>query len=504
MSVAMGALDRPVPQAKDAPLESRIRPNDVIAGKYRVEGIIGSGGMGLVVSAKHIAMGSRVAIKLLRLEDEADPKGAISRFVREARAIARIQSDHVVRVIDVAALPDGTPYMVMEYLEGRDLKHLIAERDQLPIPEAIGYVLQACEGLAEAHAAGVIHRDLKPSNLFLAEKANRPPYVKVLDFGIAKLLPRPGEVAATTTASLMGSPLYMAPEQMKSSGDIDARVDVWSLGLILYELLAGDPAFGGSTIPEVCMNVMSADPLPISRYRSDVPRELEEIIVKALSKNRDHRYPTMGELARALEKFTDGQLQVHAARASAAVKSLRDPSVVVPDEQPLESDLPRAMDPPPPEEVVPPPPPRPKEESVPAWVEKAPRPPSRRKVWMIAALGLAAFVLGFAAVQTTRHAQPASVATSAPGPAPSAPAAPAAAAPSSEITSVPFDALPVAKKDPPARVPPPSPPPAPAAHAKGAPAPAAPPVAPAPHATSTPAPAPSAGAKDDWKWGDRN
>ena len=156
---------------------------------------------------------------ILRIEDDKDPRGAITRFVREARAAARIESDHVVRVSDVGALPGGTPYMVMEYLEGEDLKHLLQERHQLPIEEAVGYVLQACEGLAEAHAAGVIHRgDLEAEqSLFVAKKGNGTSVVKVLDFGISKVIPRAGEVAITTTNALMGSPLYMSPEQMRSA-----------------------------------------------------------------------------------------------------------------------------------------------------------------------------------------------------------------------------------------------------------------------------------------------
>ena len=241
-----------------------LSPGDVIGGKYRVEAEIGSGGMGVVLSVKHLAMGHRLAIKVLRLEDKSEEQGAVARFVREARAAARIESDHVVRVTDVAALPDGTPYMVMEYLEGEDLRELLRRRRQLPIDEAVGYVLQACEGLAEAHAAGVIHRDLKPSNLFLALKPNRTTVLKVLDFGISKVVPRQGEVAITTTSSLMGSPLYMAPEQMRSSKDVDVRADIWSLGVILYELLAGVAPFEGESVPEVCVSVMGASR---SRFR---------------------------------------------------------------------------------------------------------------------------------------------------------------------------------------------------------------------------------------------
>ena len=317
---------------EDAKNELAFSRGDVIAGRYRVEAEIGSGGMGIVLAATHLAMGHRLAIKVLRGEEEKNP-GAVARFVGEARAAARIESNHVVRVTDVAALPEGTPYMVMEYLEGEDLRNLLHRRGQVPIEEAVGYVLQACEGLADAHAAGVIHRDLKPSNLFLAKKANGTTVLKVLDFGISKLIPRKGEVAITTTRSLMGSPLYMAPEQMRSSKEVDARADVWSLGLILYELLAGVSPFEGESIPEVCLNVMGGQPHALSRFRSDVPNELQAILLKCMEKDRDKRYPNMGALARALAEFAAEQERVHADRASAATKSARQAMVTAPDDE---------------------------------------------------------------------------------------------------------------------------------------------------------------------------
>ena len=451
-----------------------LSPGDVIGGKYRVEAEIGSGGMGVVLSVKHLAMGHRLAIKVLRLEDKSEEQGAVARFVREARAAARIESDHVVRVTDVAALPDGTPYMVMEYLEGEDLRELLRRRRQLPIDEAVGYVLQACEGLAEAHAAGVIHRDLKPSNLFLALKPNRTTVLKVLDFGISKVVPRQGEVAITTTSSLMGSPLYMAPEQMRSSKDVDVRADIWSLGVILYELLAGVAPFEGESVPEVCVSVMGGEPIPIPRFRDDIPNELQAILLRCLQKERTERYASMGALARALEPFGRERQRVHAERASAAVRSARSVMVSEPDEE-----YGRA-----------PPPLRREPDSVPSWSAGRTRPRRSKKVWLaiggvscLVAAGLGA-TLGRAnrSAGLAEHAVPTANASSV------SPTVTVSLPPvtTTNLPSVPFESLPVASHD------------------AGTSRPIASPRKPAPLLPAIPAPASSSSAakKDGWQWGD--
>jgi serine/threonine-protein kinase len=470
----MSEEERPVPDSdppsqpapERPPLEERIRRGDVLAGKYRVLKAIGAGGMGLVLLAEHVDIGQRVAIKVLRLDGDKDPRGSISRFKREARAIARIRSDHVIRVSDVAELDDGTPYMVMEYLEGRDLRQELGARVQLPIDEAVAYVLQACDGLADAHAAGVIHRDLKPGNLFLADLPSGKRVVKVLDFGISKLLPRPGEAPLTTTTSLMGSPLYMAPEQMRSSRDVDVRADVWSLGLILYELIAGEPAFGGDTIPEVCMNVMGADPTAISRYREGVPQELQAVLLRCLAKEREDRYPSMQALAKALEPFAAPRGDATVSRAR-AIERPAVPTLT-------EGGASRAP-----------------------WGVPAPTPPeapvSGKGKWVIAGVAAAAV----AAIAGTLVAR-----SSVPSRAPSPPVASAASAPSIavpadvpppslEIASVDVNELPSAARD--------------AGTARRAPVAAkSPPASRTPNATPAPTPTPSATSKDDWKWGDRN
>ena len=462
--------------------EPEVGPGDVIAGKYRVEAEIGSGGMGVVVSARHVTMGNRLAIKILRVKEDKDPRGAVTRFVREARAAARIQSDHVVRVTDVAALPDGTPYMVMEYLEGEDLRALLERRGELSIEEAVGYALQACEGLAEAHASGVIHRDLKPSNLFLSKKSNGTTVLKLLDFGISKVLPRAGEAGITTTGALMGSPLYMAPEQMKSSKDVDTRADVWSLGLILYELLSGRPPFEGESIPEVCLSVMGSDPLPMSRFRADVPPALEAVLLKCLTKQREGRYETMGALARALEPFAAASSRVHAERASVAIKTARSerPAGMDEDEAPLSSLRSAAGSKPQLGGILV----RRAPESVPSWSAGRARPRTRTK-WI--AIGAAACVGAIAiAILVARapSARPTQVTTgSATVPSAAPPSPPLVA--TSDLPSVPFESLPVAAHE--------------AGLPRAAAVPARKPVPPPPPASGT-----ASAQKDGWKWGDRN
>src|SRR5579863_6621840 len=221
-----------------------VQEGEILDGKYRVDRVLGVGGMGIVVAATHVALNQRVAIKFLLPAAVGNPQ-IIERFAREARAAVQIQSEHVARVTDVGTLPTGSPYMVMEFLEGSDLAAAIERGGAMPVAQAVGFVLQACEAIAEAHALGIVHRDLKPANLFLARRAGRDPMVKVLDFGISKT--KDAAAGLTQTSSVMGSPYYMAPEQMMSSKDVDVRSDIWALGIILYELLSGKAPFQGDT-----------------------------------------------------------------------------------------------------------------------------------------------------------------------------------------------------------------------------------------------------------------
>jgi serine/threonine-protein kinase len=280
-------------------------PGAVVAGKYRVERTLGEGGMGLVVAATHLALEQPVAIKLL-LPEAMRSRVAVERFLREARVAAKVRSEYVARVHDVGTLDEGVPYIVMEYLVGSDLGQLIARGGALPIDEACEITLQASEALAEVHAAGIVHRDLKPSNLFVTRRADGSPAVKLLDFGISKLTFGPEESsvdpALTATATIMGSPSYMSPEQLKSTKEVDPRTDVWSLGAVLYEALTGKPAFRGETVPQVCAMIASEAPVLPSVLRGDIPLDLERAVLGCLEKDAARRI-TLVDLAHALSRF---------------------------------------------------------------------------------------------------------------------------------------------------------------------------------------------------------
>jgi serine/threonine-protein kinase len=221
------------------------REGELLAGKYRLERLLGEGGMGYVVAATHEHLQQRVAVKFLAA-GYAENSDAAARFLREARAAVRIQSEHIARVLDVGELEDGAPYMVMEFLSGCDLARELFTNGGLEVPTAVDYLLQACEAVAEAHSLGVIHRDLKPANLFLTRRPDGTPFVKVLDFGISKAITPesggPGDSPSLTAAqALLGSPAYMSPEQARKPKSVDFRADIWAFGVILYEFLDGNP-----------------------------------------------------------------------------------------------------------------------------------------------------------------------------------------------------------------------------------------------------------------------
>ena len=231
-----------------------VQPGDVLCDRYRVDRVLGAGGMGVVVLAEHIELRERVAIKFL-LDSAADDTELSERFLREARAAVKIRSEHVVRVSDVGRLPSGAPYLVMEYLEGEDLGQRL-ERGPVPIEDAVDYVIQCCEAMHVAHRSGIVHRDLKPANLFLTQRPDGSPIIKVLDFGISKVAgPEAQQLSLTRTQAMMGSPLYMSPEQMRSSKDVGPATDIWALGVILHELICGDVPFTGSAVTEVLVKV---------------------------------------------------------------------------------------------------------------------------------------------------------------------------------------------------------------------------------------------------------
>ncbi len=298
--------DRETARQDPAPAENDVEAWPVfegalVAGKYRVERVLGRGGMGVVLGAKHIELGELVAIKVIKggIDDTT-----AERFVREARAASRVKGEHVVRVIDVGR-ERGVPYLVMERLEGGDLRSVLAAWGPLAIDEAVLYVLHACEALAEAHSLGIVHRDLKPANLFLGRHPDGSPLVKVLDFGIAKTQPEGGEdhISLTATRDVLGSPAYMSPEQIRRPKDVDARADIWALGVVLYELLTGKHPFFDENSMAVLARIYAEDPTPIRDLRPDVPNGLVAVVARCLKKDVDARFANVAELASALEPF---------------------------------------------------------------------------------------------------------------------------------------------------------------------------------------------------------
>jgi serine/threonine protein kinase len=294
---------------EDSENSAGVRPGDVLAGKYRIERVLGVGGMGVVVAAHHVQLDEKVAIKFL-LPAMLRNQEVVGRFAREARAAVKIKSEHVARVSDVGTLENGAPYMVMEFLEGGDLAGWLQERGPLPIEQAVDFVVQASVAVADAHGIGIVHRDLKPANLFCARRSDGQLIIKVLDFGISKLTEmggaKPG-MSATKTAAVMGSPLYMSPEQMQSAKDVDAQTDIWALGVILYELVTGSRPFVGESFAEIAIKVATTSFAPVRSYRPDVPAGLDAVILKCLEKDKRRRYANVAELALALADFSSKQ-----------------------------------------------------------------------------------------------------------------------------------------------------------------------------------------------------
>jgi eukaryotic-like serine/threonine-protein kinase len=298
--------------------DSPVREGDLVAGKYRVGRLLGEGGMGVVVAAVHEQLHQPVAIKFVRHESLGNPD-VVARFLREARAAAGLKSEHVAKVTDVGTLESGAPYMVMEMLEGSDLHQVLEQRGSVPIELAADWLIQTCEAVAEAHAAGIVHRDLKPQNLFLARTVGGGSTIKVLDFGVSKSI-----VAAnlTVTSALLGSPLYMSPEQMRSSRDVTPRADVWALGVVFFELLTGRLPFEAATLPELCFQVASDPPIPITTLLDDVPPDVVALIERCLQKDPSLRFADAAELATALEPLAPPESSVVAERARMAMGPL--------------------------------------------------------------------------------------------------------------------------------------------------------------------------------------
>lgn len=285
------------------------REGEVLLEKYTIENEVGRGGMGYVVAARHRELDELVAIKLI-LSEYAENEAVVRRFMREARAAAKIASEHVVRVMDVGRLPTGEPYMVMEFLRGQDLEQLLDTRGTLSIAETVDYVMQALEAVAEAHAVGIVHRDLKPANLFVSPRRSGVPCVKVLDFGISKLISAAATASSMAkTQGVLGSPLYMSPEQLRSSGDVDHRTDIWAIGVILFQLMSGRLPFVADSLPQLVVEVLGSEPTGLRAHRPEVPVALADVVLRCLAKDADARYASVTDLARALAPFgTEGAL----------------------------------------------------------------------------------------------------------------------------------------------------------------------------------------------------
>lgn len=314
---------RPMAVADPAPTPGAfyVGVGDVVAGKYRVERVLGFGGMAFVLSAKHVHLDEHFALKFLNRELLAQ-KPIVERFTREAKAACKIRSEHVARVYDVG-LHEGAPFIVMEHLSGRDLAAVMADGGALEVADAAEYAMQACVALAVAHSHGIVHRDIKPENLFLVEHEGMA-VIKLLDFGISKIALTGSDPRARLTGQLtLGTPCYMSPEQIRSTASAVARSDQWSLGVVLYELLAGSEAFQAETITEVCAAVLEKEPRPLGELRPELPQALVDVVARCMAKNADDRYGDVGELAAALLPFAPSRALVSAERASSILQAAR-------------------------------------------------------------------------------------------------------------------------------------------------------------------------------------
>jgi serine/threonine protein kinase len=299
-----------VPSAEEtAALLKQLTIGTTIDGKYRVDEIIGKGAMGVVVAATHVHLRERVALKFLSARAHAQADDFHTRFRREAQVSAKLRNEHITRVLDVGMWRDKVPFMVMDLLVGDDLRRTLKQSPEgrLPASIALDYIVQVCEGLAEAHSHGIVHRDLKPSNLFVTKKHDGTDLIKILDFGISKWSTQEDQLEELTqTGVVLGSPKYMAPEQLFGSATVDPRADVWSIGAIFFEMLVGRPPYDFPTLTRICAELATDRPPPSLRALvPELPPELEAVVLRCFARDRDHRIQNVADLAGDLLESID-------------------------------------------------------------------------------------------------------------------------------------------------------------------------------------------------------
>jgi serine/threonine-protein kinase len=302
----------------------------VLQGRYRIKRQLGQGGMGAVYEGEHLLIGNPVAVKVLHAKHAADP-AIIERFRREAQATTLIRHHHIVGVLDLGQLDDGSLYLVMEHLDGRDWSSDLSNEGPQPVAKVVHILSQVCDALGAAHEAGIVHRDIKPDNIFLIRRSGDPNFVKVLDFGISKIREGAGpiEPSKTQTGTAIGTPYYMAPEQVQGKKDIDARTDIYAMGIVLFQALTGQYPFDAETYPMLVMNIVMQPVPQLSAYRPDLPRELQRVLERMVAKDRALRFSSVQDVKTALAPFA----QV-ADRPESALSAPRPPLGI-----PLESEV---------------------------------------------------------------------------------------------------------------------------------------------------------------------